>query len=234
MPQPAQYRHRAGGTPIGKIARLPHAIREQLNRKLLDNQAAPDILAWLNALPETAAAIADLNRTGRTFGGRVAGPIDERNLSKWRYTGYAAWLKQRDRLLQTRDLAAYAHDLAQAKGGDIAQGAAAIAAGRILEAMEAAADAGADPATLKDLITAVSSLRAGDIAQQKADIAREQLKQKNRELELAETRFQRETCNLFLKWNADERARQVAAGQGSNEEKIEQLGQIMFGQDWRK
>ena len=37
---------------IGKIARLPHDIREQLNRRLLDGQSGTEILQWVNELPQ--------------------------------------------------------------------------------------------------------------------------------------------------------------------------------------
>src|SRR6266851_3736908 len=36
----------------GKIARLPHPIREQLNRRLESAEAYEPILNWLNTLPE--------------------------------------------------------------------------------------------------------------------------------------------------------------------------------------
>lgn len=57
---------------IGKIARLPHDIREQLNRHLLDGQSGPAILAWVNELPPCCQMLA------QKFGGR---PIDEDNLT---------------------------------------------------------------------------------------------------------------------------------------------------------
>jgi len=60
------------------------------------------------------------------------------------------------------------------------------------------------------------------------------LEQKKRELELNEKRFQRETCELFVKWTADERAKAIASGTGTNSEKIERLGQLMFGEDWKR
>jgi len=36
----------------GKIARLPHPIHEQLNRRLESSEAYESILNWLNTLPE--------------------------------------------------------------------------------------------------------------------------------------------------------------------------------------
>ncbi|MGO8676222.1 MAG: hypothetical protein ACLQVX_10175 [Limisphaerales bacterium] len=42
-------------TPNGKIARLPLAIRQQLNLRLQNGELAQDLLSWLNQLPEVQA-----------------------------------------------------------------------------------------------------------------------------------------------------------------------------------
>src|SRR5712692_3098289 len=39
-------------THKGKIARLPLAIREQLNRRLQDGEIGKELVVWLNAAPE--------------------------------------------------------------------------------------------------------------------------------------------------------------------------------------
>ncbi len=75
----------------GKIARLPHLIREQLNRHLQNNQPGPGILAWINALPETKAILAAQFH---------AAPITAQNLSQWRHGGYAQWLLRQDILAE--------------------------------------------------------------------------------------------------------------------------------------
>ena len=38
-------------TLVGKIARLPVEIREELNRRLENGQGGPEILPWLNSSP---------------------------------------------------------------------------------------------------------------------------------------------------------------------------------------
>jgi hypothetical protein len=58
------------------------------------------------------------------------------------------------------------------------------------------------------------------------------LGQKDAELALDRQRFQRDTCSLFLQWSEDKRAREIAAGTGSQAEKIETLGRAMFGDTW--
>lgn len=50
---------------------------------------------------------------------------------------------------------------------------------------------------------------------------------------LEREKFQRETAELFLKWSEDRRAQEiVGAGGVSQSEKIERLGQLMFGDEW--
>jgi hypothetical protein len=72
-------------TRIGKIARLPHSIREQLNLRLHDHQPHKTILPWLNSLPEAQAILA------AEFDSR---PITKQNLSEWKQGGFRDWLLQ--------------------------------------------------------------------------------------------------------------------------------------------
>ncbi len=73
----------------GKIARLPHDIREQLNRRLSDGEQAHSILNWLNSVPEVQAVLA------AGFDGR---PLNKVNLTHWRDGGYRDWLVRQDAL----------------------------------------------------------------------------------------------------------------------------------------
>jgi hypothetical protein len=76
-------------TRISKIARLPTAIREQLNRRLHDGELGRTILKWLNNLPETKQILTEL------FAGKT---ITHQNLSEWRNRGYQDWLQHQQRL----------------------------------------------------------------------------------------------------------------------------------------
>jgi hypothetical protein len=83
VPDPAP----AGGTGrarTGKIARLPHSVREALNERLRDGLPRAEITAWLNSLPAVRSLLK------KRFGGS---PITEDNVSKWRHGGYAGWLE---------------------------------------------------------------------------------------------------------------------------------------------
>jgi hypothetical protein len=58
------------------------------------------------------------------------------------------------------------------------------------------------------------------------------LRIKTADLNLARQKFRRETCKLFLEWFEDKQAREVASSSATNADKINRLGQLMFGEDW--
>lgn len=210
----------------GKIARLPVVIREELNRRLLDGESGLKILPWLNECAETKAVIeADFQGL----------KVTDKNLSDWRAGGYQDWLKQRERTERTKELASYAAKQSRADGGTLAAGAHAIVAGQLLEALEAvdAASGARLPAeALGEITKAVVSLRVADQNDVRLRMGAADLKRKQRELELNEQRFQRETCRLFIEWSADARARELAESGGvAMEEKIRRLKEMMFPED---
>lgn len=62
-------------------------------------------------------------------------------------------------------------------------------------------------------------------------LAKRKLDNADRELALAVSRFQRETCELFIKWSADRRAVEIAASQSMpREAQLQELGKLMFGE----
>jgi hypothetical protein len=82
-------------TRTGKIARLPKPIRDELNQRLENGAAAPELLAWLNTLPEVQRVLAE------KFHRR---PLTAHNLSDWRRGGYADWSNARTGRAQWQDL----------------------------------------------------------------------------------------------------------------------------------
>lgn len=60
----------------------------------------------------------------------------------------------------------------------------------------------------------------------------QQIGLKRGQLDLDRQKFRRETAELFLKWSEDQRAREIAGSGATNAEKIERLGQLMFGATW--
>ncbi|MCX6952988.1 MAG: hypothetical protein NTV51_12605, partial [Verrucomicrobia bacterium] len=76
-------------TRTGKIARLPRALRDTLNRRLLEGEPGPRLLAWLNKQPETKAVLAE------DFDGRA---VTAQNLSEWRLGGFGDWCREQTAL----------------------------------------------------------------------------------------------------------------------------------------
>jgi hypothetical protein len=74
-------------TRNGKIARLPLAIRQELNQRLQDGQKGRLLVAWLNERPEVQAVMAS------EFNGQ---PIAACNLSRWKNGGYHIWEEEQN------------------------------------------------------------------------------------------------------------------------------------------
>jgi hypothetical protein len=79
----------------GKIARLPRPVRHQLNERLERSEPGPQLLKWLNALPEVKKVVQN------DFAGV---PISKQNLSQWRQGGFQEWLARRDLCEDARDV----------------------------------------------------------------------------------------------------------------------------------
>jgi hypothetical protein len=75
-----------GRARTSKIARLPAAVREEINERLHDGEAPAEIVSWANGLPEVRKVLA------RHFASQA---ITEDNLARWRQGGYAGWLEHR-------------------------------------------------------------------------------------------------------------------------------------------
>jgi hypothetical protein len=71
----------------GKIACLPEEIRDELNFRMADGIKGPELLPWLNSLPEARDVLA------RRFGGR---DINHQHLSAWRRGGFRDWMFRRE------------------------------------------------------------------------------------------------------------------------------------------
>lgn len=204
-------------TRTGKIARCPLAIREEVNRRLLDGQSGPKILEWLNANEDVLRVLDEYF---------AEEPVNRQNLTEWRQGGYQDWLKRREKVEATKALAGYAAQLGAAAGtGNLTDGSAAIIGGKILEALESA-DENTD---LGQLTKALVALRSTDLEARKAQQRERLLNQKERQVSLQEKQFQVRTAELFLKYYEDRRAKEIAEGKGKTSMKIEQLRLHMFG-----
>jgi len=84
-------------TRKGKIARLPLALRTELNQRLAANEDGAALLAWLNAAPDVQAVLA------RDFAGE---PITKQNLYEWRNGGFVEAQTRQELLAQAASLTA--------------------------------------------------------------------------------------------------------------------------------
>ena len=198
--------------PPGKIASLPHAIRQEVNQRLLNGETAGQILPWLNGIREVQYILHDRFNSS---------DINEENLSNWRQNQYQDWLRKREKEQSIKTLSEYASRLATSAGSNMSAGAQAIATGKIMELLEASAF---DDETLPDVIGALTSLRQADLRQL-------QLDQRTRSLDLAEAKFQVQTCELFITWSNNEEAKAVVAGKEDRTVKVETLRQMLFGEN---
>jgi hypothetical protein len=74
-------------TRVGKIARLPHHVRNILNRRIQDGEPGKTLVGWINGIEEVQAVLK------YQFGGR---PVTEQNLSDWKQGGYQDWLRHEE------------------------------------------------------------------------------------------------------------------------------------------
>jgi hypothetical protein len=93
---------------VGKIARMPKEIREELNRRIENGMLGNELADWLNALPEAQKILAD------RFNAR---PVNQQNICEWRHGGYLDWLHQRDNRIQLREMMDEARSLDRASAG---------------------------------------------------------------------------------------------------------------------
>jgi len=79
----------------GKIARLPRFVRKELNERLECSEPGPQLLDWLNALPQAREIVRD------EFDGV---PISKQNLSQWRRGGFQEWLARKELWAEARKI----------------------------------------------------------------------------------------------------------------------------------
>lgn len=209
----------------GKIARLPHVLREEVNRRLLDGQTSGKILGWLNDQADAREIWED------QFEGMAA---SSQNLSEWRAGGYREWRARKEKTENLKTLSCFAKDLAKS-GGSIADGAAAILGGQILEVLESAANLGGgdDEGTVEQKLAtmagAVASMQRAATARGKLELDRKKVRQKDKSLALDQAKFETQTAAKFLDWANSPDARAILDSGKSKHIKMDLLRELMFG-----
>jgi hypothetical protein len=145
-------------------------VREALNRRLADGKPAAFILAWINRLPEVKAVLK------KQFKGE---PINEYNISRWRYSGYAGWLERQ----QTRDaIEAMAASCAGFDDGTreaLAERITLVLTARLvaeLRRFDAMAEGDVKNRAAKELVWRLAQLRRGEFYAGKLRLERERLR----------------------------------------------------------
>lgn len=205
----------------GKISRLPFEIRQELNHRMRNGERDLSLVAWLNGLPEVKAALAD----AEFGGGKKARPkITPQNLSEYRAGMYQHWVKDQEKVERVQTLAEFSTRLAAAAGGTVAGPAVSIAAGRMMELLEAA-----EGDDLLNISMVLSKLQTAEANKIRAGTDRERLGIQQKVLALEEQKFRRTTAELFLKWYADKRAVEIAESGDKKDVKMDSLITLMFG-----
>ena len=200
----------------GKIARLPHTIRHEINARLRDGNVGTEILDWLNSQPEVQAILAE------QFGGE---PIKPQNLTDWRQGGYQDWLAQQDKYEEARKTTDHAQYICSSLGLDPSDALSVIITGHLVNLLSGAASLD-DLAKLGPLFNAVTNVKKVGLDQRKVD-------QAAADLDLRQKKFQRDTCALLIQYVKDTKVVEIAADSTiGNDAKIEMLGQMLFEENW--
>jgi hypothetical protein len=202
-----------------KIGRLPFAIRNELNERIRDGEKGTDILSWLNATKEFKAVMKS----------EKCGPLISQNLTDWRGTGYDDWLKDQGEADRLRRVTESTLTLIQATGGDPSTVAARMAAASLIDAVTQSES----PEALNNAARSIAALRNAELSHEKNQLSREKLAMDAESLALDQAKFQRSTCELFIKWYDSKQARSIAEDKSVDvAAKTEKLGQLMFGDLW--
>jgi hypothetical protein len=214
----------------GKIARLPHALRDEVNRRLHNGETGGTILAWLNVHPDAIRIYDD------QFEGA---PCTAQNLSEWRLGGYRDWQTQRQKVEDLKTLSAHASELAKA-GGGIESGVTSILAGHIMESWatlmygtgNADSEEGSDPnfaSNFAAIAGAATRLKKASIDEQKLELEKRKATQKDKALELDQKKFESQTVAKFMQWAKSPEAAAIMDSGKPAHVQMDLMRELMFG-----
>jgi hypothetical protein len=204
-------------TRNGKIARLPKAVRDELNRRLADGEPGNQLVAWLNDLPEVQKVAA------AEFGGRA---VREQNLSEWKQGGYQDWLRQQEALELVRGLSAEGEELRAATAEPLTEKLVVWLAARYAVTTRKLADQGGNTELewqrLRELCGDVVALRRGDHSAARLKIEQERLEREREQTE-------EELVEHFQRWAKNPKVRNWICRDCLSEEERERRMREIFG-----
>jgi hypothetical protein len=160
---------RSGRARTGKIARLPHAVRQALNERLRDGLSCDDILAWINSLP---VARESLQKHGD------GAPITQDNISRWRHGGYAGWLEHQQATEALAIMAEAGRGIGQEQREALTGQLALAVAARMVEELRKFNEMPEGPAksaAWKNLVWSLTLLRRSEFYAGKLQLERDKL-----------------------------------------------------------
>jgi hypothetical protein len=208
---------------VGKIARLPKPIREELNRRLDDGEPGSRILPWLNELPAVKKVLVT------QFAGAL---INSQNLSNWRSGGYQRWLRKQERLEEIKSLAEEARECSHA-GNGLARGAAAIVAAGILKKLDTMTPAECTVEEWEKMSRAVTRLSKVEQDEKRLKHDQRRLQLQDEKLTLDWDKYMRKDVGLIQQALKDEQIKAIQALPIDNHAKIEMIGRRKWKDMWR-
>ena len=187
-----------------KIARLPWELRNRVCEMLADGRAAREVCDLVNASDALSS--------------QGLAPLTEQNVSEWRAGGQKDWEKDRAAAGRLARLSEASLHLVEASGGDPAAVGSRILAGRLTEMLDAV---GAEESL--PLAKALASLRQAETAAARIELEKRRADHADEALALEREKFRWQAASAALKLFEQKRAAEIAAGPGTNDEKIRAL-----------
>lgn len=187
-----------------KIARLPWELRSRVCEMIADGRPAREVCGLVNSTDALSS--------------RGLAPLTEQNVSEWRAGGQKDWEKNRAAASRLARLNEEALHLVEASGGDPAAVGSRILAGRISTMLEAL---GAEESV--PLAKALASLRQAETAAARIELEKRRADHADEALALEREKFRWQAASAALKLFEQKRAAEIAAGPGTNDEKIRAL-----------
>jgi hypothetical protein len=153
----------------GKIARLPLAIRQQLNQRLQNGEPGRQLVQWLNGLPEVQAVLA------AQFQGQ---PIVAQNLSRWKHGGYQDWEEEQRALQAVAAVFEASTGLQEAAKDGLTDRLTLVLTAKMameLQRLNSVADGEKKSKIWRELLGSLVLLRRGDLHGERIQVEREKL-----------------------------------------------------------
>jgi hypothetical protein len=159
----------AARSRVGKIARLPVAIRSELNQRLQNGEPGKQLLQWLYSLPEVQAILAG------QFEGQ---PIVKQNLSRWKQGGYVDWVEEQSALEAVATVFEHSDGLQQAAKDGLTDRMTLVLTAKMameIKRLNSERDAEKKSKIWRELLGSLVLLRRGNIQGERILVEREKL-----------------------------------------------------------